>query len=203
MRALIAGGLAAVVMPILVAGCGDSSESGDDNPAPAAATEAVTTHSAAPGSEDDPLALGQTAEIGHFDADDIGASEPISTLDVSVDEVLPASAADLKAGGLQLDEEQQASDVYYVRSTYTNTGDVPVENPATPGLETDAGRVPALIVIETGGGYADCPGAPERLAPGASKPGCSIVLLPSGAEFSTVSLYTGGDPLFVHWDAGA
>lgn len=201
MRTTITTALAAAAAALLV-GCGDGSGA-EATTAPAGAVDADGGGGAdvpVRGTEDEPLALGEPAEIGHYAPDDIGAEEPISTLEVAVEEVAAASAADLVAGGLQLDDEQQESDVYYVRSRYTNTGDVPVKTPATPALETEGGqRVPSLIVIETGGDYAACPGAPERLAPGATAEGCSIVLLRRGEQFTTVSFYAGGEPLFLHW----
>jgi hypothetical protein len=174
-------GLATLVLAMSLTGCGGAAGADDDH----------TTH-----------ALGETVDVPFYPLDYATGTEQTGEGRVTVTAVRAGSSDDLVAAGFTLDPEEESATPYYVDVTYENTGATAVEPREPNGVDAEGELISSLTIIDFGGpAFERCPGVPERVAPGANATGCSIVLVPEGAELEEVAYLAGASEPFVYWEA--
>ncbi|HWJ82047.1 MAG TPA: hypothetical protein VNS55_07410 [Nocardioides sp.] len=149
----------------------------------------------------DEMKLGEEADISFYPTDGGTTAEGKGT--VTITDVREGSADEMKAGGFDLDPDQESAAIYYVDVTFANTGDSEVTLRSPDGEDSDENLISALAVIDLGGpAYEPCPGVPEKLAAGESVDGCAIVLVPAGSDLARISYFPGGTDDFLYWETG-
>ena len=173
--------LAPVALAFVIAGCGGGS-------GPAA------------------LALGQTATFDHTQVS--GASPaPKTTLAVTVLAVRTGTAAELEAGGFDLDAAQKAKTPTYVDVRYENKGSQAIDRNLDVSLEDQDGNlITSVAIISLGGDpFAPCTdNSTGTLAPGESFQTCTLFLVGAGRTPTRVSFLPndpGKETDFVYWSA--
>jgi hypothetical protein len=150
----------------------------------------------------DTLPLGRSAVSPYIDYGTENQAKP-TKVGVSVDAVRKGSLSDLKS--FNLDRKQRRSTPYYVEASFKNLGSFALSrNLLRASLEDADGREyrPTTVVL-IGGTFRPCPrSSASPLRPGRSFTGCSVVMLPKGAEPGRVRFQgdVTKDPLF--WEAG-
>ena len=148
----------------------------------------------------DEMKLGEEADIGFYSD---GGTTAAGEGTIAVTDVREGSAEEMKAGGFDLDPDEESASIYYVDVTFENQGDSEVTLRSPSGEDGDDNLISSLAVIDLGGPpYDKCPGVPEKLAAGESVDGCSILLVPAGSELARISYFPGGTEDFLYWETG-
>jgi hypothetical protein len=150
--------------------------------------------------------LGEEVVVQHTEVGATGAGAPKSTLGVTVLAVRKGTQQELKAGGYEVDPEDQSKTPYYVDVRWANTGSGTLKRNLGVGLEDgDGNLINATTIFDFGGKpFAKCPHVAEgTLKPGETYKSCTLFLFPEGKEPARVS-FLPYDPKaetdFVYWD---
>ena len=149
----------------------------------------------------DALPLGRSAVSPYVDYGTANQGKP-TKVGVRVHEVRKGRIADFE--GFDLDRKQRRSTPYYVEASFKNLGSFPLTRTLLRASLEDSGgteyRPTTLVVL--GGTFRPCPrSGTDKLRPGRSFTGCSVVMLPKGAKPGRVRFQgdVTKDPLF--WKA--
>jgi hypothetical protein len=151
------------------------------------------------------LALGTEAVADHTQIGTGGATTK-TTVGITVLKVTRGTQAELKEGGLNVDDpEERSATPYYVDVRYANKGRQAIKRELNVGLEDEDGNlISATTIISFGGPpFARCKRVSEgELAPGQTYESCTLFLVPEGKEPGKVS-FLPYDPEqeteFVYW----
>lgn len=157
----------------------------------------VALTSSACRSSPDALPLGQPVDTTFYS---LLEGEKQGTGTVAVTAVRDGELADLAAAGFDIDVDGITRPLY-VDVRFTNAGEVPVDLREPSGIDADDNLVPSLTVLEIGetATYEACPALPDNLDPGGTVAGCSIVLVPDGAQIARISYLSDVSEDFVYW----
>jgi hypothetical protein len=146
--------------------------------------------------------------VGYNEPTDTGARGASTTIELTVLAVRQGTQDELKAGGYEIDPEDQSTTPYYVDARFENTGEETITRNLDVSLEdSDGNLIGRTLIFDYGGKpFEKCPEVTKGdFAPGDSYESCTLYLVPEGIDVGQVSFLSdngeGVEPEFVYWES--